>query len=186
MDHSYALIGLSGSLRKGSTNTKLVKEAARAFGQASFTMGSIRLPLYDGDIEAEAGVPAEVTALAEAIAAADGVIISTPEYNKNLSGALKNAFDWLSRTKIAPFKGKPIVILSASAGRSGGERAQYSLRHCLNPFQPRLISGPEVFIAASAKAFGEDGHLVDEKSFEFLGVLMQGLKSEIDLVRTAA
>ena len=73
-----ALLGISGALRRDSTNTKLVHEAARIFGQCTFSLGNLRLPLYDGDLE-KAGIPPEVTALASAITSADAVVISTPE-----------------------------------------------------------------------------------------------------------
>jgi len=176
---SHSLIGLSGSLRAGSFNTMLIKEAARVFDPAEFTLGDIRFPLYDGDLEQESGVPAEVAALHAQIVAADAVIISTPEYNKNLSGALKNALDWLSRIKPQPFDGKPVAILSASAGRAGGERAQYSLRHCMTPFNPRIMQGPEVFIAAAHAAFDDQGQLKDEMAVELLTKQMGALKAMI-------
>ncbi|MEM9431306.1 MAG: NAD(P)H-dependent oxidoreductase [Pseudomonadota bacterium] len=179
MTDTPALLGLSGALRAASTNTMLVREAARAFGPCTFTLGSIRMPLYDGDLEAAEGVPEAAMTLADQIAAADAVVISTPEYNKNLPGVLKNAFDWLSRTKKNPFLGKPVAILSAAAGRAGGERSQYSLRHCLTPFGPRILQGPEFMLAASHSAFDEQGRLKDKQTFEFLGTLMTGLRAEI-------
>jgi chromate reductase len=178
----YKLAGISGSLRKDSANTKLVKEAARAFAPSAFTLGDIRLPLFDEDLEAD-GIPAEVTALADVIRTADALVISTPEYNKNLPGGLKNALDWLSRLKPNPLNGKPVAIVSAAAGRAGGERSQFSLRHCLTPHMVRVLPGPEVMIAGANKAFDEDGHLSDPKSFEFLGKLMDALKAEVDRTR---
>jgi chromate reductase len=179
------LVGISGALRRGSSNTLLVKEAARLFGPCDFTLGSIRLPLYDGDLEKEEGLPAEVTVLAELIRAADGVVISTPEYNKNLPGVLKNALDWLSRTKLKPLAGKPVAIVSAAAGRAGGERSQFSLRHCLTPFNPRVLQGPEVMIAGANSAFDEEGRLKDARSVEMLTMLMEALRAEIALTKTA-
>ncbi|TGD67700.1 NAD(P)H-dependent oxidoreductase [Tabrizicola sp. WMC-M-20] len=172
------LLGLCGSLRAASTNRLLMLEAVRAFGECSFTEGTLRLPLYDGDLEA-AGMPPEVLTLADQIASADAVIIATPEYNKNLSGVLKNALDWVSRTKGAPWRDKPVAILSAAAGRAGGERSQFSLRHCLVPFRPRLLPGPEVFIANSGEAFDEKGHLKDERARKGLTELMQLLRNEM-------
>jgi chromate reductase len=177
------LLGISGSLRRDSSNTKLMHEAVRAFGPAEFARGSIRLPLYDGDLESEAGIPPEVRLLADQILAADAVVISTPEYNKNLPGVLKNALDWLSRTKPAPLMGKPLAIVSSAAGRAGGERSQFSLRHCLTPFQPRILQGPEVMIAGADAAFDDDGRLKDPKSFELLATLMGKLRDEIARVR---
>ena len=179
MEKKYNLLGISGSLRAGSFNTKLVLEAARAFDPAEFTQGNIRFPLYDGDLEDSQGVPAEVNLLADQCLAADAIVISTPEYNGNLSGVLKNALDWLSRTKKAPLKGKPLAIISAADGKSGGARSQNSLRLCLTSFRPRLSLGPDVMISGAGTAFDEDGRLKDEKSFEFLTLSMAALKSEI-------
>ena len=78
------------------------------------------IPVYDGDVEEEAGIPEKVKKIAEKIRAADGVYISTPEYNYGFSAALKNIIDWLSRCKPAPLEGKPVTIVSTSAGPSGG------------------------------------------------------------------
>lgn len=178
MPMTPTLLGLCGSLRAASTNRLLMNEAARLFGAHDFAEGSLRLPLYDGDLEAQ-GIPAEVQTLAGQIAAADAVVIATPEYNKNLSGVLKNALDWVSRTKGSPWKDKPVAIVSAAAGRAGGERSQFSLRHCLTPFRPRLLPGPEVFIANSGEAFDANGRLKDERSQKALTELMQLLRNEI-------
>ena len=176
------LLGISGALRKGSTNTKLMHEAARLAAPGTFTVGDLRLPLFDGDLQ-EAGMPEEVTLLADQILAADAVGITTPEYNKNLPGVLKNALDWLSVTRKAPLKGKPVAIMSAAAGRAGGERSQYSLRHCLTPLFPRVLTGPEVMIAQSGKAFDEDGRLIDKMAVKLLTTLMDSLKEEVALLR---
>lgn len=173
------LLGISGSLRKASTNTKLVKEAARLFGPSNLTMADIRMPLYDGDLEEASGIPPEALTLHRQISEADAIIISTPEYNKNLPGVLKNALDWVSREQPGPFFGKPVAILSAAAGRAGGERSQFSLRHCLTPFNPKVLQGPEVMIAASHAAFDENDQLIDEMSIKGLTALMEALKAEI-------
>ena len=172
------LLGISGSLRAGSFNTMLVREAAAMFAPDSFTLADIRLPLFDEDLEAD-GLPVPVSKLIEAVRAADAVVISTPEYNKNLPGGLKNALDWISRSKPGPLDGKPVAIVSAAAGRAGGERAQFSLRHCLTPFNPRVLQGPEFMLAGAHQAFDEEGRIKDDKTREFLGVLMSKLKDEI-------
>lgn len=169
------LLGLSGALRDASTNTQLIRAAARLYGATEFIEADLTLPLYSGDTEAK-GMPGSVQKLADQIAGAEAVIISTPEYNKALSGVLKNALDWVSRTEGAPWRDKPVAIMSAAAGRAGGERAQSSLRLCLNPFRPNLLAGPEVMIASSFNAFAEDGSLVDERSVRALQELMDDLK----------
>ena len=170
------LLGICGSLRSGSTNRLLMQEAARRFGDAEFTEGNLRFPLYDGDLEESAGIPDEVKTLATQIAEADAVIISTPEYNKGISGVLKNALDWVSRTEGNPWKGKPLAIMSATAGRAGGERTQNMLRLCLFTFQPHLLQGPEVLVAASSKQFNDDGRLTNEINANALDSLMASLR----------
>lgn len=170
------LVGLCGSLRKASTNRLLMLEAARRFGDAEFVEGDLRLPLYDGDLEAASGIPAEVQALADQIAAADAVIVATPEYNKGISGVLKNALDWVSRTKGAPWANKPVALMSAAAGRAGGERTQNMARLCLTPFRPLLITGPEVMVAATAQQWDDQGRLINELNAKALDELMQVLR----------
>ena len=175
------LLAVSGALRRESTNTRLAAEALRLFGPAEADWADLRLPLYDGDLEDAEGLPAPVRRLIAQIRAADGVIISTPEYNKNLPGVLKNALDWVSRDKPMALAGKPVAIMSAAAGRAGGERSQFSLRHCLTPFTPRILQGPEVTIAGSGDAFDAAGRLTDPRSLETLTQLMQALREEIAL-----
>lgn len=170
------LLGLSGSLRRASTNTKLLRVAARHYG-GEFVEADLHLPLYDGDLEERSGIPAEVDALAEQISEADAVIIATPEYNQSLSGVLKNALDWVSRVKGKPWDGKPVALMSAAAGRAGGARANYALRLAMTPLRPRLLTG-EVLLAASRTQFDDDGALVSEQYDESVRALMASLKSE--------
>lgn len=175
----YQLLGLSGALRQESSNSKLLREAARLFGDCTYEAADLRLPLYDGDEEEAGGVPGAVMRLAEQIAAADGVIISTPEYNKGPPGVLKNALDWVSRTKLAPWKQKPVAVMSAAAGRAGGERAQLVLRGFMVPFNPRILQGPEMHLANSNNEFDEHGHLTSEIYTKTLSALMDAFRAEI-------
>lgn len=175
---TLTLLGICGALRAASTNRLLLAEGRRAFGDANHTEANLRLPLYDGDLEETDGIPPEVQTLADQIAAADAIVICTPEYNKALPGVLKNALDWVSRTKGAPWQDKPVAILSAAAGRAGGERSQYSLRLCLTPFRPRLITGPEVLVANSGAAFDDQGHLIAPRTLKTLTELMTLLRAE--------
>ncbi|MCE8539316.1 NAD(P)H-dependent oxidoreductase [Ruegeria pomeroyi] len=172
------LLGLSGALRAASTNRKLLREAARLFGPVSYTEADLNLPLYDGDNEAADGIPEVVQRLADQIAAADAVIISTPEYNKGPSGALKNALDWVSRTSGKPWADKPVAVMSAAGGRAGGERAQAVLRGFMVPFQPRLVTGPEVHLADSSNQFDENGQLTSALYVQTLQALMDKLRTE--------
>jgi chromate reductase, NAD(P)H dehydrogenase (quinone) len=173
------VLGLSGSLRQDATNRKLLREAARLFGACTYTEADLNLPLYDGDAEAADGIPALVQALADQIAAADAVLISTPEYNKGPSGVLKNALDWVSRTDGSPWANKPVAVMSAAAGRAGGERAQMVLRGFMVPFQPRILQGPEIHLAGSGSAFDEAGQLISAHYTKSLQALMDKLRAEI-------
>ena len=168
------LLGLCGSLRAGSLNAKLMHEAARAHGGA-FVQGDLRLPLYDGDVEA-AGIPAPVLALAAQIAAADAIVIATPEYNKGPSGVLKNALDWVSRVKPNPMWGKRVALVSATAGRSGGERAQTMLWSMLMPFRVVPIAWPEVLVGGAADEFDAEGRLTNPRYQAALAELMGRLR----------
>lgn len=179
MEHP-TILGISGSLRRGSCNRRLLREAVRAFGPCDFVEADLRLPLYDGDLEDETGIPEPVQRLADQIATADAVLISTPEYNKNISGVLKNALDWVSRVKGNPWNGKPVALMAAADGRAGGERAMNSLVLCMMPFRPRLIYGPEVNVAQCRSAFDEGGRLTDEKADKLLGLLMEKLRGELE------
>lgn len=176
----HSLLGISGSLRAEATNRKLIREAARLFDPAHYVEADLNLPLYDGDVESADGIPTSVQTLADQIAAADAVVISTPEYNKGPSGALKNALDWVSRTSANPWNGKPVAVMSAAAGRAGGERAQMVLRGFMVPFRPRILQGPEMHLAASGSEFDAEGHLTGELYVKTLQQLMDGLRAEID------
>ncbi|WP_299966156.1 NAD(P)H-dependent oxidoreductase [uncultured Roseobacter sp.] len=176
----YNLLGLSGSLRDASTNTMLLHEAARLFGECSFKLADLDLPLYHGDREEAGGVPDAVQRIAEDIAQADAVLISTPEYNKGPPGVLKNALDWVSRTSGKPWTGKPVAVMSAAAGRAGGERAQLILRSFMVPFRPRILQGPEIHLADSSNQFDDQGHLTGDIYVRELTLLMDGLRAEIE------
>ena len=173
------LLGISGSLRAGATNRKLLREAARLFGPCSYVEADLQMPLYDGDLEQEDGVAEEAIILAGQIAEADAVMISTPEYNKGPSGVLKNALDWVSRVEGNPWADKPLAVMSSAAGRAGGERAQLILRTYMVPFQPRLLLGPEIHLAGAHNQFDDDGALTSDVYIRELTSLMQKLRAEL-------
>ena len=173
------LLTISGSLRKGAYNRMLLNEAVRAFGPADVTEADLHLPLYDGDLEEAEGVPDEVHTLADQIKAADAVIIASPEYNKGITGALKNALDWVSRVEGMPFKGKPTVVMSANAGRTGGETGQFMLLSCLVPLQAEVLTGPMLCVAAAQNEFGEDGQLTNDLYVKALQTRMQALRDSL-------
>lgn len=170
------ILGLCGSLRRQSYNRKLLNQAVQLFGDCSYQEISLNLPLYDGDLEDRDGIPEEVQRLADAIKSADGIIVVGPEYNKGLSGALKNALDWVSRVPGGAWKGKPVAVMSAAGGRTGGETAQYMMRHCLTPFGAQLISAPMVAVANAAQEFDDDGNLTNERYLKSINGLMAELR----------
>ncbi|MCU4651628.1 NAD(P)H-dependent oxidoreductase [Roseibacterium sp. SDUM158016] len=178
---SGRLLGIRGSLRKGSYNRKLMLEAARLFDPAEFVDADLRLPLYDGDLEDAEGIPAAVQMLADQIASADAVVIAGPEYNKALSGVLKNALDWVSRTKGGPWRGKPVAIMSAAGGRAGGERTQFSLRLCMMPFRANVLPGPEVLVGLASEQFDAEGRLINDRNLAALQELMADLRAAAKL-----
>ncbi len=171
------LLCISGSLRRGSRNTALLREAARLYaGPAAFA--DLRLPLYDGDDERETGIPSAVRALAEQVSAAEALVLASPEYNKMLSGVMKNALDWISRVRPHPLQDKPVAVIAAAAGTSGGARARYSVLTALVAFRVRFSTGPEVLVGQAGQAFGEDGRLRDAKAEALLGEAMARLRQE--------
>lgn len=174
---AYALLGMSGALRAASTNTALVRAAGELAGEgATFTLADLDLPLFNEDVEAK-GYPEPVEKLVAQIRAADAVVISTPEYNKNLSGVMKNALDWISRFSPGPLAGKPVAIMSAAAGRAGGELTQFSLRHCLTPHGADVLQQPQLHIGSNFQdSVFRDGAFVDPKGREKLAELMAALR----------
>lgn len=142
---------LVGSLRRESLNAALARAlpALAPEGVAIAPLGSVgAFPLYDADVQ-EKGFPTAVTAMGDAIRAADGVMIVSPEYNYSMPGVLKNALDWLSRLPDQPFRGKPVAIQSASPGGIGGARMQYHLRQSLVFLDALAMAKPEVMIASA-------------------------------------
>ncbi|MEE4118803.1 MAG: NAD(P)H-dependent oxidoreductase [Paracoccaceae bacterium] len=178
------LLGMCGSLRAGSWNRKLMHEAARRFGAAEFVAGDLRVPLYDGDAEDAEGIPPQVQRLAEQVAAADAVLLVTPEYNQSPAGVMKNALDWISRVEGNPWRDKPVAMMSAAAGRAGGARAQYMLRLWMIPFRPWVIPGPEVMVAGAAKEFDDEGRLISDRYATALDELMAQLRQAAEARRT--
>jgi chromate reductase len=156
---------ICGSLRKGSFNAA-VRRALPALAPEGMRIepldGIGDMPLYDGDVEAE-GFPPAVTAVAEAMRAADGLVICTPEYNNSVPGVLKNAIDWLSRLPQQPFSEKPVALQSASPGQFGGVRSQLAIRPALVTLNAFILNRPAVLInQARSKFDAATGELTDE------------------------
>jgi chromate reductase len=164
-----SIVGISGSLRKASFSTEilrvLAKESAPAIHFHLVTLEEI--PPYNEDLDTATGVPA-VNALKRLISSCDGVLISTPEYNHGIPGVLKNALDWVSRPALEScFKDKPVSIISSSKTFTGGVRAQYQLRETLISMQAQLVMGPEVVVGGVHRNF-EDESYTDEAGLAFM------------------
>jgi chromate reductase len=149
---------ICGSLRRGSFNRALMN-ALPELAPSGMTLAeapSFRgFPHYDADFQTSSGFPADVVVLADAIRAADAVIIISPEYNWTIPGALKNALDWVSRLSDQPLKEKPVAIQSATGGPLGGARMQYHLRMALTYLNAFVFGTPEVFVGLAQTKFDE-------------------------------
>jgi chromate reductase len=169
-DAPLRLVVMVGSLRKGSYNAAIARAlpSLAPEGVTIAPLGSLGdFPLYDADVQAT-GIPNPVTAMGEAIRAADGVVMVTPEYNYSISGVLKNAIDWLSRLPDQPFARKPVLIQSASQGLYGGVRAQLHLRQILVFVDARAFTRPEVIVPLAQQKIGADGAITDAATKGFI------------------
>ena len=180
------IIGIAGSLRKGSYNAALLRAAAeRAPAGMEVEIASIAgIPLYDGDLESEEGIPDPVTVLKDKIAAADGLLLVTPEYNNSLPGVLKNAIDWLTRpAKDIPrvFGDKPVAIMGATPGGGGTRLAQTAWLPVLRTLGTRAWFGKQLYVAGAAQVFDAEGRLVDEKVKKLLSELMAGFAAFVNV-----
>src|ERR1700732_1667766 len=169
---SLNVLTICGSLRKGSYNA-MVQRALPRLAPEGMTLKAAppyaELPLYNADIQNSTGFPAGANVLADAIRAADGVLIVTPEYNFSIPGGLKNAIDWVSRLPNQPFAGKPIALQSASPGPLGGARVQYDLRRAMVFLDAFVLNKPEIFIGGCASKIDEEtGELKDEATRNFI------------------
>jgi chromate reductase len=133
------------------------------------------IPPYDDDVRLQ-GYPPAVADLRQRIAAADALLIVTPEYNHGIPGVLKNAIDWASRPPEQPFADKPVALMGAATGMLGTVRAQAQLRQCFVFLEGRLLNRPEVLIGNAAQKFGDDGRLVDETTAAIMKEQLQALR----------
>jgi chromate reductase len=180
------VLGISGSLRKGSFNGATLR-AAQELAPAGMTIDSYdisAIPLYNGDVEA-AGLPAPVVDLRARIATADALLFVTPEYNFSVPGVLKNAIDWASRPPQPPFSGKPAAVMGAAGGILGTGRSQYHLRQVLNGLNCLLVNRPEVFIGSAASKFDANLTLTDAPARDLIAALLQALQDWTLRLRTA-
>ncbi len=173
------LIGIAGSLRTGSYNAALLRAAAQLApaGTEVEIASIVGIPLYDGDLERERGIPAPVAALKDKIAAANGLLLVTPEYNNSMPGVLKNAIDWLTRPPDdipRVFGDKPVAIMGATPGRGGTRLGQNAWLPVLRTLGMRAWFGEQLYVASAAQVFDAEGRLVDEKVKKLLSEFMTG------------
>ncbi|MEW6639129.1 MAG: NADPH-dependent FMN reductase [Pseudomonadota bacterium] len=180
------VVTISGSLRKGSFNSAL-QRALPALAPAGMTLTEAPaydgFPLYNADVQNSAGFPDAVKAFGSALSAADGIIITTPEYNYSVPGALKNAIDWVSRLENQPFKDKPVAIQSATGGPLGGARMQYHLRSILVFLNALTFNTPEIFVGSVHTKFNEQFELTDEPTRKIVGQQLEAFGKFIARVR---
>jgi len=182
-DNQLSCLVICGSLRKGSYNAALARTlpALAPPGMALKPAPAWdKMPIYNHDLHEGGVFPAEVTTWADAIRAADGVVIVSPEYNWSIPGGLKNAIDWVSRLKDVPFKEKPVVLQSCAGGALGGARMQYHLRQSLTSIDAFLFGKPEVLVTFSAKKFDEKSlELTDQPTIDIVKLQLAGFEKFI-------
>jgi chromate reductase len=171
------LLAFAASLRRGSWNRKLIQLAADLAREAGAEVDlaefrEFEMPIYDADLQAASGFPSGALELARRVAAADGLIISSPEYNYSLPGTLKNAIDWVSRMKPMPFRGKTGLLLSASNGQIGGIRGLWQLRIPLEGLG--VLLHPDMYALPWAeRMFGPDGRLTEAERQDRLAAMVK-------------
>lgn len=173
------VIGIAGSLRSASFNGMLLRQAAAlAPPGLRVEIATIAgIPLYDGDEEAAHGIPAAVAALKDRIAAADGLLLVSPEYNSSIPGAMKNAIDWLSRPAAdipRVFGGRPVALMGATPGPVGTRMAQAAWLPVLRTLGTRPWFGAQLYVAGAGKVFDAAGSMTDEAMRRRLTEFMAG------------
>jgi chromate reductase len=176
MADSIRVLGISGSLRKASFNTALLRAAVERApaGMTIETADISAIPPFNDDVF-KLGLPAPVEKLRAQVAGAQALLIATPEYNFSIPGVLKNAIDWASRPPNQPFAGKPLAIMGASGAMGGTMRAQYHLRQVAVFLDMQVVNKPEIFVRSAANAFDAEGKLIDETASKLVRELLESL-----------
>ena len=179
------LVGLSGSLRAASFNTGLLRAAAELVPEgSSLTVATPEgIPLYNADLEREAGMPEAVERLKAQIIAADALLLATPEYNNGIPGVLKNAIDWLSRPPsdmARVFAGRPVAVIGASPGGLGTVLAQAAWLPVLRTLGTRPWFGGRLMVSRAGSAFDEAGNLTSPEIRTQLQAFLAGFVADIE------
>lgn len=183
------VLAIAGSLRRGSWNRRLL-EAAADRAPAGMTVHVYRdlvsIPVFNEDLEqGTGGGPDAVKRLRREVAAADALLIATPEYNQSMPGALKNVIDWLSRAAPDPvLDGKPVAVIGASTGRWGTRLAQHAVRQTLCATESRVMPAPALFLGGADRVFDGDGRLGDPATGDALREVMDSLADWINVAAT--
>ena len=183
MNESVYLIGMSGSLRKDSFNTRLLF-AVQQLWPENVTMGIVSIadqPLYNADLDLPAAKqrPPMVQQFREALATADGFVFVSPEYNYSIPGGLKNAIDWASRGEDSPLLNKPVAVMGATPGMWGTVRMQTAFLPVFTFLNMKPILKPEILIAQAAKKFDAQGKLTDDKAKDLIRQKLDALRELI-------
>jgi chromate reductase len=171
------VLGIVGSLRRESYNRRLVEAARQLTESMTIEPASLAgIPIYNPDTDVDGTRPGDVERLKVAIADADALLISTPEYNYSIPGVLKNAIDWASRPSAAsPLRGKPIGIMGASPSSLGGVRAQEHLKLVMMSTMALVMPHPTVAVGHAGDKFDQTGTLVHEPTRKFLAAFLREL-----------
>ncbi len=182
------IVAISGSLRKKSYNTALLRAAQKLAPEMNIEiLDYSSLPVYNQDLE-ETAFPAAARELREKIKAADGVLLAVPEFNRGVASSMKNFLDWSSRpeSEPLPWAHKPVAVLGASSGMRGANLAQFDVRRTMGYFNAYVMPQPEFYLANDEDGKFDDAmELVDEKTQEVLKKFLIAFTAHVESARTA-
>ena len=182
------IVGISGSLRKHSFNAGLLRAATEAVPEGcTLELGTIQgIPLYNADAEETEGIPPAVTELKDQIAAADGLLLVTPENNNSIPGVFKNAIDWMTRPpedRSRVFANRPVGLMGATPGSFGTAFSQYAWLPVLRVLGTQVWSGKLMWVSGAMGKFDKEGNLTDEAVKKQLNKYMQGFADFVNRLK---